>query len=89
MREMRTMMFATDLIDDGHLSRERNLRMFVHTADAEDEMGRLAASSKMNADAAFLRSLLEPGARKADEFLERHFDQIGVESSTDVAGKFM
>ena len=89
MREMRTMKFVTDLIDDGHLPRDRYLRMLVHTVDAEDEIGKLAASSKLNADAAFLRSLHELGIRKADEFLARHFDQIGRESSTDIAQKFM
>lgn len=89
MREMRTMKFVTDLIDDGHLPRDKYLRMNIHTIDAEDEICKLAASSKMNADADFLLTMHRLGVRQADEFLRQHFDAIGNRSSTDIAKKFM
>ena len=54
MREMRAISFVTRLIDDGALDPEFYKRMNVHLISAEAEMARLGASSKLNADPAFL-----------------------------------
>lgn len=88
MREMRMIRFVTDLIDRGDLDGKRYLRLFIHTIDAEAELGAFNASSKLNADPAFLRHLFALGVEKAEAFLAAHFDAIGLRSSTDIEAKF-
>ncbi len=88
MREMRMIRFVTELIDRGDLDGSRYLRLYIHSIDAEEELASLNASSKLNADAGFLRHLFALGVERADSFLAAHFDDIGVRSSTDVETKF-
>lgn len=89
MREMRMIQFVNGLIDSGQLDGSRHLRLFVHTIDAETELAAYNASSKLNAAPPFLQTLFQLGRTKAGEFLDRHFDDIGKRSSTDVAKKFV
>ncbi len=88
MREMRMIRFVTDLIDKGELDGSRFLRLFIHTIDAEAELAALDASSKLNADPAFLSHLFALGEARAGAFLAAHWADIGVRSSTDVDAKF-
>jgi NTE family protein len=88
MREMRMIRFVTELIDKGDLDGTRYTRMFIHTVDAEVELGSLGPASKLNADEAFLLRLRALGAARAEAFLAKHFDDLGVRSSTDIATKF-
>ncbi|MBR0670980.1 patatin-like phospholipase family protein [Neoroseomonas soli] len=89
MREMRMIRFVTDLIDQGQLPKEKHLRCFIHTIDAEVELAALNASSKLNASRGFLRHLRALGVERAEHFLATHFDAIGERSSTDIVGKFL
>ena len=52
-------------------------------------MRQLGYSSKLNADATFLRWLFELGRDRAGQFLNRHREQIGHESTTDIEDKFL
>lgn len=88
MREMRMIRFMTDLIDRGDLDGSRYLRLFIHTIDAETTLCGLDASSKLNADPAFLKELFDLGTERAGAFLRDHWDAVGLRSSTDVAAKF-
>ena len=88
MREMRAIHFVTSLIEKGELDSAKYKLTYIHTIDAEEEMSRLSASSKMNLDMEFLQYLFDTGKEKADEFLKNHYDKIGKKSSTDVAAKF-
>ena len=89
MREMRMIRFVTDLIDKGELPKERHLRCFIHTVDAEEELAAFNASSKMNASIGFLHHLRALGVARAEAFLDAHFDAIGEKSSTDIVAKFL
>ncbi|MGV8056977.1 MAG: patatin-like phospholipase family protein [Smithellaceae bacterium] len=89
MREMRAIHFVTSLIEKGELDSNRYKHTFIHTIDAEEEMSKLTASSKMNLDMEFLKYLFDTGKEKAEEFLKNHFDKIGKKSSTDIAAKFL
>ncbi|PKN20027.1 MAG: alpha/beta hydrolase [Deltaproteobacteria bacterium HGW-Deltaproteobacteria-6] len=88
MREMRAIYFVTSLIEKGELDSSKYKHTFIHTIDAEEEMSKLTASSKMNLDMEFLKYLFDTGKAKADEFLTNHFDEIGQKSSTDIVAKF-
>jgi len=88
MREMRAIDFVTKLIDQGKLDQKSYRRMNVHAIDAEDEMVRLGVSSKLNADAGFLRRLFELGRERASTWLEANYEKVGVESSIDIEATF-
>jgi NTE family protein len=51
---------------------------------AEEEMSRLGAASKSNADWKFLSYLYELGVETTDKWLAENFDRIGVESTLDM-----
>jgi len=89
MREMRAIHFVTKLIDNGFDDDGRLKRVNLHTIDAEEHLGKLGVSSKINADWDFLQSLFELGRGKAEAFLNAHYDKIGVQSSTDIESKFL
>lgn len=88
MREMRMIKFITDLIDKGELDAAKHTRVNIHCIDAEEELASLAASSKLNADAAFLRQLRALGEARAETFLTEHFDAIGQRSTVDLVARF-
>lgn len=89
MREMRMIHFVTGLIDKGDLPKDRYMRCFMHTIDAEEELAAFNASSKVNGSMEFLTHLRALGAARAGAFLDAHFDDIGEKSSTDVVAKFL
>ena len=85
MREMRAIGFVTRLIDEGALDPAQYKRLRIHSIDAEERMAQLGVSSKLNADWRWLCELRELGRQKAQQWLARHFGDVGVRSSTDVA----
>jgi len=89
MREMRAVAFVKKLIDDNRVPHGRYKDLKIHVIAAEQEMGPLGYSSKLNADADFLAWLFELGRAKAGIFLAEHFEKIGVESSTDIAARYL
>ena len=89
MREMRAIAFVKKLLDEERVPRGRYKDLRIHTIDAEADMRQLGYSSKLNADATFLRWLFELGRDRAGQFLDQHRDKIGRESSTDIAAKFL
>jgi NTE family protein len=89
MREMRAVAFVQKLLHEERVPHGRYKELKIHTIDAEAQMRKLGYSSKLNADAGFLDWLFELGRARAGAFLEAHFEQIGVESSTDIVEKFL
>ena len=89
MREMRAIDFVNRLVDGGFTEGGRLKKILVHCIDAEDEMGALGVSSKLNVEWEFLTWLFEIGRKRADDFLREHFDKIGKESSTVIAQRFL
>jgi NTE family protein len=88
MREMRVIKFVQDLIDCGDLDPAKHMRTLIHTIDAEQELAAFDVSSKFNVDLDFLLYLFDLGRAKADKFIENHYDDIGLRSSTDIVAKF-
>lgn len=88
MREMRVVNFISQLVRDGYDGGGKLREIFVHTIDAEDTMNKLGASSQANLDRSYITRLFDLGREKAEEFLDAHFDKVGVESSTNIAEKF-
>jgi predicted acylesterase/phospholipase RssA len=54
-----------------------------HLIQSQEEMRKLSVSSKLNAEWAFIEHLHDIGWRAAQQWLEAHFDDLGVRSSWD------
>ncbi|ESZ87052.1 MAG: alpha/beta hydrolase [Blastomonas sp. CACIA14H2] len=89
MREMRAIAFVTHLIDDGQLNDDRHRRMLIHSIQDEVFMESLGVTSKLNPDWSFMQKLRDVGRACASQWLDNHFDDVGVTSSTDIKSYFL
>ncbi len=88
LRELRAIDFVTRLIDDGKLDYNEYKRVYMHRISADEDLKPLSASSKLNAEWAFLTHLRDIGWRAADHWLAANFDRIGTESTLDLRAEF-
>jgi len=85
MRELRSMGLINRLIEEGRVDGPAcGLRpAYVHLIGAEDEMDRLTASSKLNADWGFIRDLFALGRETTSAWLDAHGADVGRRSTFD------
>ena len=84
LKELRAIEFVARLVDDGKLDPADYKQVLLHRIDAVEEMAALSASSKLNAEWAFLVHLRDIGRAAASRWLERHYDRIGEGSSVNI-----
>jgi len=89
MREMRAVAFVTKLVDDGKLAAGEVKRMLVHAISADDVMKELGVASKLNADWSFLQHLQKTGGERAQAWLDKNYDDLGVDSTIDIRGAYL
>jgi NTE family protein len=89
--EYRAIDFVTRLIDQGRLPRGRGpgeyRRVNVHRIALDSAFKELTADSKLDSDFAFFELLRNGGQRAGQDFLNRHFDDLGVRSTVDIAAE--
>jgi NTE family protein len=83
LRELRNIDLINQFIETGKLSTEDVRHIFVHMIEGGDEMNTLGASSKMNAEWAFLTHMRDIGRAAADTWLSTCFDHIENRSTVD------
>jgi NTE family protein len=88
LKELRSIDFVRRLVEQGKLDPAHYQQVNVHIVEAQDALRPLGASSKLNAEWAFLRHLFEIGREAADGWLARHFDDIGERSTVDIRAMF-
>ena len=81
IKELRSVAYLWELIHHEKLDRAAYRDARLHMIAAEDVMRQLSASSKMNAEPAFLAHLKEIGRQTADEWLAANLDRVGVETT--------
>ena len=83
MKELRMIALLRQVADPGHGEGARwaGMRMHRIMSDALTEFG---ASSKLNAESAFLSLLKEEGRKSADGFIAAHGEDIGKRSTADL-----
>ena len=89
MREMRAIHFVNRLIAAGKLDHEAYRVNRIHMIQASKEMQDMHASSKLNAERAFLYHLRDIGRTVAQTWLEDSFGCVGEQSSIDVRETFL
>jgi NTE family protein len=89
LREMRAIRFVTRLIDEGTVTDGSLRHMRIHTIAADDVIAKLSIATKLDGDWEFLTSLRDTGRERAEQWLDAHFDRIGVESTVDLQAVYM
>ena len=89
MREMRAIAFVSHLIEDGQLQDDKHRRMLIHSIQDEAFMTSLGVTSKLNAEWSFMLKLRDVGRACASKWLDEHFADLGVRSSTDIRDVFL
>jgi NTE family protein len=89
LRELRAVDFVTRLIDEGRMEGTGYRRVLVHLVEDEATLSSLGASSKLNAEPAFIDMLFQRGRVAADAWLMRHSADIGKKSTIDIRKLFM
>jgi NTE family protein len=89
--EYRAIDFVTRLIDQGKLPRGRGpgeyRRINVHRIALDSAFKELTADSKLDSDFAFFELLRNGGQRAGKDFLNKHFDDLGVRGTVDIAAE--
>ncbi len=87
--EMRSIHFVNRLIDSNRLTDPDYRKMNIHLIASDKAMLKMNASSKFNASWEFFTYLHHLGKEAATRWLKATFDQIGVDSSIDIAEVFL
>mgnify|MGYP005840516017 CR=1 FL=1 len=88
LKELRAIDFVRRLVEEGRLTDKRYRSMRVHIIENETAMKPLGASSKMNAEWAFITHLRDLGHDTAEAWLDRNFTAIGQRSTIDLREMF-
>src|SRR5712672_1650596 len=83
MKELRMIALLRQVADPGHGEGARWAGMRTHRI-MTDALADFGASSKLNAEWAFVSLLKEEGRKCADAFLNAHAEDIGKQSTTDL-----
>jgi len=92
MAEMRAIAFVQKLIRQGVITGEFGSRlrmMLIHSINDDASLAPLGAVSKFNIEPAFLEHLFQLGRAAATRWLASTFDLVGVETSIDIAARFL
>lgn len=88
LRELRAIDFVTRLLEKGHLDAKDYMRVRMHRIHGGEAVDTLSASSKMNAEWAFLKHLRDIGRTAAEHWLKHHYDDVGVRESFNLRTEF-
>jgi NTE family protein len=87
-KELRSLAFLWEIIHHENLERERYRDIHIHAIHDVQTMLALRVSSKLNAEWAFLTHLRDQGRKAAQDWLSRHYDDLGIRSSLDLSWVF-
>ena len=77
MREMRSVCFVTNLIEEEKIPDKTIKRMLIDSIKADDVMQALSVGSKLNADRYLVNKLMKVGRERADVWIAANFDRLG------------
>ena len=88
LAEFRAIEFVQRQLARGVLDEKSYHNVRVHMIAAADKLRPLGASSKVNAEWAFLEHLFEIGRETADAWLTKHWGALGERGTVDLRAKF-
>jgi NTE family protein len=84
LRELRAIAFVKELIAGGSIPHGQYRDIRMHRIDADDAFKDLSASSKVNAEWAFLQYLRDLGRVAAQDWLADNYADVGVRPTLDL-----
>jgi NTE family protein len=84
LQEFRAIDFVARLIRSGRLEGTHYKSIRLHVIEAQDELNKFGAASKMKADYDFFVQLRDIGRKAAKKFLDAHFDSLGAKATLDL-----
>ena len=88
LKELRAIDFIQRLLEEKKLNPEEYRRLHIHVIEAHDDLKPLGASSKLNAEWAFLQHLFQIGRERTGQWLENCYEDLGKQSTIDVRAMF-
>ena len=88
LKELRAIDFVRRLIEEGHLEQKDYKKIRVHMIESQSELNSLGASSKINAEWAFLKHLFDIGRETTEAWLDKNHDKVGKKSTVDLREMF-
>ncbi len=88
LKELRAVDFVRRLLDEDKLDPQDYRRLNIHIVENQDALKPLGASSKLNAEWAFLTHLRDLGRQTAEAWLDEHFTDLGQRSTVDLHAMF-
>lgn len=88
IKELRSIALLKELVRDSGLETAVIGNTYLHLIHTDEEVQDLAASSKLNAEWAYLQLLFERGRNRADRWLAQSFDDLGAQSTFDLEDFF-
>ncbi|MBI1220403.1 MAG: patatin-like phospholipase family protein [Rhodobacteraceae bacterium] len=88
LKELRAIDFVSRLIEEGKLDEARYRKERIHLIENQRALSPLGASSKLNAEWAFLTHLRDLGRETAQAWLDTHYEDIGARASVDLHAMF-
>lgn len=89
MLEMRRVNFVQKLLEHGLNLDNRFKDLRIHNINPEKDLAQFNTSSKLNANWDFILWLHKLGKQYGNEWLDKNYDKIGVESTCDVQEVFL
>jgi NTE family protein len=84
LQEFRAIDFVARLIAEGRLKGTNYKSIRLHVIEAQEELNRFGAASRMRSDYDFFVQLRDIGRAAAQKFLDTHYDAIGVKGTLDL-----
>jgi NTE family protein len=84
LQEFRAIDFVARLVADGRLHGTKYKSIRLHVIEAQDELNKFGAASRMRSDYDFFVQLRDIGRGAAQRFLDAHFDDVGVKATLNV-----
>lgn len=88
LRELRAIEFVHRLLEENKLDVEYYTDVLVHRIAGSEQLSRLSASSKINAEWKFLTHLRDIGRESAKAFIDQHYDDLGERSTLNLRQEF-
>jgi NTE family protein len=89
MTQMREIDFINRLLAAGLLQGNRCRSVLLHRIDGGSAIQGYPASSRGSADAGLIRTLFELGQQSGQQWLNRHFDDLGQRSTIDIRRDYL
>ncbi len=88
LKELRSIDFVHRLLQEDRIDPKKYKDIKIHIVEAQKYLKEFGASSKINAEWAFLKHLFSIGRDAADRWLDENYKSIGKKSSVDLKAMF-